>query len=54
MVFLFRKILTETQFMIGYHGHSELIKSSLASFGKNFGKIFLVSIYLFFFLLFQG
>lgn len=34
-------------------GHSELIKSSLASFGKSFGKLFMVIIYLFFLILFR-
>lgn len=34
-------------------GHSDLIKNSLASFGKNFGKIFLVAIYLFFLIFFR-
>ncbi|PLW97333.1 MAG: hypothetical protein C0591_06780 [Marinilabiliales bacterium] len=34
-------------------GHSEQITAALASFGKNFGKIFLVAVYLFFFTFFR-
>ncbi len=35
------------------HNHSELVRAAFATFGKNFGEIFLVAIYLFFILLFR-